>query len=251
MKRWRAELATNYDAYSFGYAEYALLEADDALADAYAEGYLPYSGSPDAHGVFYMARSARVRLPSLEFTSENRRILKQYDGALVRSEHSPDEFARSEDFFALCLAYFSQAHDQRAMPRERLEHILKDPVLTRIARYEKDGKAVAYILLASDKRMEHYWYSFFDAAYIRKGFGIYLMLDSARAAKEAGREHFYVGTVYGRKALYKANFKNLEWWDGSSWQSDPKNMALRIRAAFDPKHVTDASDVWQGELKRF
>ena len=46
------------------------------------------------------------------------------------------------------------------------------------------------------------------------------MLDALRDAKERGREHYYLGTVYGDKALYKTNFKPLQWWDGKGWNRD-------------------------------
>jgi arginyl-tRNA--protein-N-Asp/Glu arginylyltransferase len=46
------------------------------------------------------------------------------------------------------------------------------------------------------------------------------MLDCIRSAKAAGLKHYYLGTVYGEKALYKTNFEPLEWWDGKSWSKD-------------------------------
>ena len=49
---------------------------------------------------------------------------------------------------------------------------------------------------------------------------MWLILDALRDAKARGLAYYYLGTVYGDKALYKTNFKPLEWWDGGKWNRD-------------------------------
>src|SRR5437870_4904348 len=78
--------------------------------------------------------------------------------------------------------------------------------------------------------MPHYWYSFYDLALAKQSLGLWLMLDAVRDAQERGLTHYYLGTVYGEKALYKTNSEPLEWWDGKQWQSDVALLKERGRS---------------------
>ncbi len=60
------------------------------------------------------------------------------------------------------------------------------------------------------------------------------MLDCIIAAKENNLKHYYLGTVYGEKALYKTNFNGLEYWDGNTWQKNISDLKKLIRA--DKEH---------------
>lgn len=82
--------------------------------------------------------------------------------------------------------------------------------------------------------MHHYWFSFYDMALANKSFGSYLMLDAIERAKESGAAYMYLGTVYGAKALYKANYEPLEFWDGTAWNEDTAK--LKELARNDPKN---------------
>lgn len=106
------------------------------------------------------------------------------------------------------------------MPRERLETILQSGLVSAVTKYSKDSLPVAYVLEVADADMAHYWFSFYDIAYARQSLGLWLMLDALRDAKTAGKTHYYLGTVYGEKALYKTNYSPLQWWSGESWSDD-------------------------------
>jgi arginyl-tRNA--protein-N-Asp/Glu arginylyltransferase len=95
--------------------------------------------------------------------------------------------------------------------------------------YRLDNTPAAYVLEAEDGDMGHYWYSFYDLQYVQQSLGMWLMLDCIRDAKERGLAYYYLGTVYGEKALYKTNFAPLEWWDGNAWSSDTKLLRERSR----------------------
>jgi len=129
-------------------------------------------------------------------------------------------FNADEDFYTFCLDYFSQKHGANAMPRERLETILQSGLVSAVTKYSKDSLPVAYVLEVADADMAHYWFSFYDIAYARQSLGLWLMLDALRDAKTAGKTHYYLGTVYGEKALYKTNYSPLQWWSGESWSDD-------------------------------
>lgn len=194
-------------------------EKIDSAAALYAQGFLPYSGATGLQDIFYSARSARVVLPEFRPSAENRRIARKFDGMFSKVRIPIRDFKPDELFWELCLTYFREKHGPQAMPRERLQTILDSSLLSSVLVYRRDDTIVAYVLEARDGDMGHYWYSFYALDLARQSLGMWLMLDSIRDAKDAGLSRYYLGTVYGAKALYKTNFEPLEWWDGSGWQS--------------------------------
>lgn len=195
------------------------------MSDIYGHGYLPYSGDFEKKDLFYMARSARISLENFIFNSENRRIAKKFDGQFQKERIPLSKFnLRDEKFLSFCVEYFEKRHGPNVMPRERLLFILESGLFSDIVIYKTGGALKAYIFEPADNEMSHFWYSFYDLELIYKSLGMYLMVDAVRAASDAGKRYFYLGTVYGDRALYKTNFDNLEWWTGSEWSGDTKKL---------------------------
>lgn len=228
MRRTREEFGADYAHYRFGYCQWLDHEAGDDLAAIYAEGHLPYSGDPKVLGRFYMARSARVALDRFCFTSENRRIAKRFDGVFARRILPARE--AGEDARELFLRYFAARHGAAVMPRERLASILATPLPLSLIEYRQGDTLTAAVLEAGDAQMGHFWFSAYDLALVSQSLGLWLIQDGACRAKSAGRAHYYLGTVYGAKALYKTNLAPLEWWDGAAWRSDLAALKQRARA---------------------
>lgn len=192
----------------------------EPLEELYEQGYLPYSGSKELQGIFYSARSARVDLSAFALTSENRRIARKFDGQFAKRRIPAAEFAANEAFYAFVLAYFKERHGEAAMPRERLEVLLNSGLIATIIEYRQGEVVVGYVLEVQSGPMRHYWYSAYDLTLAKQSLGLWLMLDCIRDAAAAGLAHYYLGTVYGPKALYKTNFEPLEWWDDTGWSRD-------------------------------
>ncbi len=264
MKRFKSEFAHSYATYSFGYCEYAVLERGEGLHEAYDEGFLPFSGSPDIKHTLYMARSARIDLKKFVPNSENRRILRRFDGPAQRGPSSAQRsgklqrnifpFARFDIkdplFRTFCLEYFAKRHGERVMPAERFDTILHAGFITHIVEYtDADGVIVGYVFLCDDDIMSHFWFSFYDLAYAYQSLGLWLMLDCARMAQENKKRFFYVGTVYGEKALYKTNIDSLEFWDGEMWKDDVR--LLRTLGKSDDRRIHDGISLWKEGLPRF
>jgi leucyl-tRNA---protein transferase len=241
MKLFQSEFVQSYKTYSFGYCNYAQRESGDVLAAIYNLGYLPYSGTKDISDVFYLCRSLRVRLAEWQMNSENRRVYKRFDPTLTSQTIPIGDFHQTESFLPFCLDYFNQRHGASIMPRERLELILQS--VTHIREYKKDNTRVGYVFLVSDPNIDHYWYSFYDLAYANQSLGLWLMIDSVRQAKEAGKNYFYLGTAYGEKGLYKTNFDHVEYWTGSDWSSDIT--ALKERCRSDEARTVQVLDEWK------
>lgn len=249
MRRFSSEVGHNYGTYTFAYAHYAQREPGDSLGLIYRGGYLPYSGSADATDIFYQARSARVLLKDFALTSENRRIAKKFDGLFTKTRVPLADFKADEAFYDFCLQYFAARHGASAMPRARLEYLMRCRLITTVVEYRQDGKPVAYVLEVGEGALGHYWFSFYDLFLTYKSLGMWLMLDNIRGAKERGLEHYYLGTVYGEKALYKTNFSPLEWWDGESWSSDVA--ALKERGRRDGDRALGLTDEWKSDFPLF
>lgn len=249
MRYWHSEFVQDYGSYTFGYGAYASIEKGDDLAEAYERGYLPYSGSPDVRDTLYMARSARVTLRDFSHSSENRRILKKFDGRFSKKAVDALAWKESEELLSFALTYFAKRHGSSVMPRERLAHILSHEAgPTGVAYYEGE-KLAALVLSVEGPSFSHFWYSFYDLSLVEQSLGMWLMLDAARDAKERGKGNFYVGTVYGDKALYKTNVPALSWWDGRTWQTDIEQ--LKARARSDKERTATGSDLWKSSQALF
>ena len=250
MKKISSEFGHNYKSYSFGYANYCLREREDLLSEIYASGHLPYSGSSNVKNVFYMARSARVPLAVFRYTSENRRVAGKFKGKFLRESIPIENFnVKDKKFLSFCLEYFAKMHGSSVMPKKRLNYILESGPVTHIVKYTEDDKPKAYVFEVSDNKTTHFWFSFYDLDYIHRSLGMWLMLDSAENAKKRGADFFYVGTVYGEKALYKTAFNGLEHWDGEKWVGDIKKLKSFSRT--DNQRSVDLIDVWKQNLELF
>lgn len=250
MKKFSSEFGHNYKSYSFGYANYCLKEKNDSVFDIYASGYLPYSGSPDVKNIFYMARSARVPLKSFLLSSENRRIARKFDGQFSSKLFNIHDFdIKNKEFISFCVEYFTKRHGPLVMPRERITAILQSGLITHIVVYYKDNQPVAYVLEVSENFMTHFWFSFYDLEYVHQSLGMWLMLNSARIAKEDNKKYVYIGTVYGEKALYKTAFKNIEYWNGDIWINDIKKLKALSRT--DNDRTISLVDAWKDDLEMY
>lgn len=225
-----AEFGHEYDSYSFGYTVHGVREKGDELSSLYTQGFLPYSDIGKDPNLFYMSRSVRVAVARYEASSENRRILRKFDGHFECSYLEGDALRASPDFRTLMLTYFAERHGAHVMPAERLEQILSRDLPLRAAVYTKDGTPVAYVLEVQEGTFCHYWYSCYSLSYMNTSLGMWLMLDAVRRAAAHPHAHLYLGTAYGEKARYKTNIPGLEYWNGNEWNGDPRTLQELIRS---------------------
>jgi arginine-tRNA-protein transferase len=230
MKTLAAAPVPDFDSY-IGRPDTVYIEREgEPLELLYDRGFLPYSGTIGVQNVFYSARSARVVLQEFELSSENRRVARKFDGALSKERVPLADLAGDASFRAFVLDYFARRHGPRVMPAERLDIILASGLVKDVIVYRNESELVAYVLEVRDGNMVHFWYSAYDLSLTERSLGLWLMIDCMRDAKAAGLAHYYLGTVYGAKALYKTNFEPVEWWDGSVWQRDIAALKEKARA---------------------
>ncbi|PIP87310.1 hypothetical protein COW81_00905 [Candidatus Campbellbacteria bacterium CG22_combo_CG10-13_8_21_14_all_36_13] len=223
MRIRRREFTHDYSIYHFGYTLWGEREKKDKLADLYESGFLPYSGIKDVKDTMYMARSIRVPLENFIPSSENRRILKKFENRFDRKITSFNDFdTDSISFRRFCNKYFKDWHGIDF--DEKLRTVLGAGFITEVVTYTDEDKIIGYVLLDGDKKMSHYWFSFYDTEYIKQSLGMWMMINEVLEAKKANKSYMYLGTGYGEKARYKMNFKNIEYWDGSEWVADIKKL---------------------------
>jgi arginine-tRNA-protein transferase len=249
MKIFASEFGHSYETYSFAYSIYARKEEGDVLSKLYEQGFLPYSGSKGVRDIFYMARGSRLDIRNWTPTSENRRVLRIFDGQFERTIKTLDEVRHDETFFTLCLSYFNLAHGG-VMPRERLELILDIGLITSVIEHSKDGIPQAYILLVEDETISHYWFSFYNHEYTKTSLGMWLALDHIRDITASSKTYFYFGTCYAEKALYKTNVEPLQFWNGETWVHDTALLKALCRSDGD-RHIDNHNDVFKSRLEKF
>lgn len=229
MRVFFSEFAHDYSTYAFGYQAHAELEPGENAATAYEHGFLPRSNEPSVHNRFYMARSVRVPTERFAPSSENRRVLKKFDGLFTTTLLSREELVASEEFRSLFLSYFAGKHGEQVMSKERLEGILSTVLPLRGVRYANETGTIGYALEAAGDGYLHYWYPVYQLSHANTCLGMWMMIDAIRRAKDEGRAHAYLGTAYGEKGRYKINFEPLQYWNGEAWVEDSSALKALVK----------------------
>jgi len=231
MKVFFEEYKTDYKNYVFGYRTWAEMESSDKIEEIYKMGFLPYSGGENRKNLFYLARSLRVDLKKFKPNSENRRISKKINLGFERKLIPINDFnIEDKDFLNFCNKYFKERHRMDILKSGKLEKIVKSGILSHIVEYtDNEGEIIGYVFLVAGKKISHFWFSFYDLAYIRRYLGLWMMMNEILEAQKEKKEFMYLGTCYGDKALYKTNFDFIEWWTGKEWSKDRNFLRKKAR----------------------
>ena len=229
MRQFRAEFNNNYFTYTFGYAEYAVMESKEEAHKLYRNGFLPYSADISLkYPVFYLARSLRVDTSIFSDSSENRRVNRKMDVYSPAINRIPitEHLTQNEFFFNFCLSYTQERFSNNAMYPERLRYIFSCGIATDVFSFTKENESepFAYVLAIVDKDCLHFWFSFFDTEILKDiPVGKWLMWKMIKWAQQNSIKHVYLGTTYGEKSLYKVrDFSGLEFFDGTFWNENMK-----------------------------
>jgi len=227
MKIFFSESNNDYTTYTFNYAVYCVKESVSEIPTIYDKGFLPYSSNINIQAeTFYLARSLRVRLAAFEDTSENRRIDRKLETLNITFQVVPkqDFDLTAIDFQQFCMGYAAERFSNNAMNIPRFKYITGRESFNYIFCFQAEGKPVGYIFAVIEGDMFHYWYAFFDTAYLEDmPIGKWMMWRAIKWAKENGLAYTYLGTCYSNSALYKIrDFKGLEFFDGMQWNTDIK-----------------------------
>lgn len=249
MRLFHAELVSNPGYYGFGYSVYAELEPGDRLADAYAQGLVPFVGARNQpSGMLYMVRSSRIRVAEYREGHYQRYAAKKaeaFSGRITVSEYLREKHPDLGMIASFMLAYFRFRFGRSSMPPERLDAILACPLLTHIVEYRLDGELVGCTLETRTEDITHLWYYGYAKAYEKKCLGLHVFTDFVERSKARGDRYAYLGSTYGSWMRYKAYYRPLEYWDGQGWVDDPKGTELKRLLAADSLRQVAFSDLWR------
>lgn len=242
MKTFLSEYQNDYTTYTFSYALYALKESQAEIPEIYARGFLPYTGRLDIAGdVFYLARSLRVNLSQFSESSENRRVTRLASELDIQIEICPKARfdTQAPAFREFCLHYAEERFAGGNMGEARFDYVLSREILTHILTFTSRGQVLGYLFAVLEGTILHYWYAFFDTAYLHShALGKWMMLHTLLFAKREGLEYAYLGTCYTPKALYKVrDHRGCEFFDGMGWNGDVQ--LLKTLCNNDAEAVSD------------
>lgn len=238
-----SEYQHNYATYTFSYAVYGIQEHRRETDDIYSRGFLPYTADPSApQHLFYLARSVRVDLERFSDMSENRRVARKAQPLGLSLAMTEPAAMKLDDpaFVAFCTSYADTRFSGGSMDADRLRYVLTRYSASHILTFSNADTTLGYVVACITDRMLHYWYAFFDLAYLRSHcLGKWIMWRTIRWAKDQGLRYVYLGTCYGSKALYKVrDHRGCEFFDGIGWNQDLD----RLKALCRQDDADDAAD---------
>jgi arginine-tRNA-protein transferase len=245
MRIFFSEYQVDYSTYTFAYAVYCVQEHADELPEIYARGFLPYTGDLTLHHeIFYLARSIRVDLRLFKDSSENRRINRKIEplGLTVAVTAKDDFDIENPAFLTFCTQYAAERFSGGTMDIQRLRYVCTRNSLSHILTFSANDHILGYAFACITQEILHYWYAFFDVAYLRThSLGKWMMWRTIRWAKDQGLQHVYLGTCYGPKALYKVrDHRGCEFFDGTGWNRDMNRLKTLCQQDDDSLRRHDA-----------
>lgn len=240
MKIFYSESQVDYTTYTFNYAIYCVKEQQAELPAIYEKGFLPYSNNLTLTSeIYYLARSLRVNLAQFADTSENRRISRKVEHLDIQLQVIPKASfdIANPTFQAFCLNYAKERFSNNAMDEARFQYIMSRASATHLFEYTTVAGVVGYVLAVLEGGILHYWFAFFETNLLKAvPIGKWIMWRTIKWAKENDLNYVYLGTCYGTSALYKArDFKELEFFDGASWNEDVKLLKTLCKTDQTPK----------------
>jgi leucyl-tRNA---protein transferase len=224
MKIFFSEYRNEYFSFSFGYCVYALMETMSDLPALFDAGFLPYSRGTITKELFSLTRSLRIQLKNFTDTSENRRIDRKVAALNISVNAVPiaDFDVNDPNFVKFCTEYAEERFTGGNMEAARLQTLLNRQAASHILVFKNEVQTFGYVLACMHGKGLHYWFGFFDTAYLQShSLGKWMMWRTITWAKANGLEYVYLGTCYRKKALYKIrDFKGTEFFDGTGWNTD-------------------------------
>lgn len=225
MKLFFGEFKANYSKYLFPYQVWLLREPGDETAKIYNAGFLPVRSLPN---VYYLCRSVRVNLSQFELSSENRRILRKTEA--IKSEIIKfSEFNYTSAVQKFCVDYAKTRLGREALPVAAIRSIFTGQVYNSVLVFKDDNKTVGYAVCFITEKLMQYAHAFYDLKYIDQSLGARMMLEAISFSKKQNLEYIYLGTCYEKSALYKTEFKGVEFFTGFGWSSNLEELKSLIK----------------------
>jgi len=250
MKLFFSELPANYSRYHFPYQVWLLKEDQDNVEKIYENGFLPIRSLPN---VFYLSRSLRVDLDQFAVSSENRRILKKtadFEADLIPLT----EFVYNAEVQKFCKEYVNQRLGRNLFSTASIRSIFSGRIFNYVFVFKKvlTQENVGYAVCFISGNILQYAHAFYDVQYFKDNLGARMMLEAVIWAKKSRKKFVYLGTCYEPEALYKTDFKGVEFFNGFRWSNNLDELKTLLTQSSDEyllKREEFLKRFYQGDLQ--
>jgi len=170
-------------------------------------GFLPVRSIKN---LYYLCRSCRVDLSGFELSSENKRVLKKLNG--INPTEIPIENFINKENKLFDKDYLTKAGTRRIFSSQGN--------FNKVMIFGDLG----YVALKDTDEIIHYAHQF----YKEKSIGMAGMTSVVQYAKGSEKKYAYLGTCYGKSALYKTQFAGFEFFDGLDWSNDLEKLKFVV-----------------------
>lgn len=205
------------------WSEQTITDFSDANIDAmYDRGYV---FTRKDKGVMNETRSLRIDLSQFELSSENRRILKKNEQLAMNNEQLPYPNYNWK-IGKLAHDFYETKFGKGTFSANKVKEIMTDPAksnFNRVFIYSIGEALIGYCIARETLELIHYSYPFYELRTNDHGLpntGLGMMLTAILYAKDHGKKYIYLGSAQRPTDTYKLQFAGLEWWDGTTWQTD-------------------------------
>ncbi len=222
-----SEAEPDYSRYQYPYVVWGIPEAGETPADLFAAGFMPASPHLDR---FTLARHLRVPLAGWRLTSENRRVVRKGAG-LTFALASRGEFDYSEERRGAWLRFAEERFGEGVMPASRLDTLMASRAITHLLSFRtgEGGEVGTVLMYLEPPAMAFYYYAFYDLGWADRGLGMYMMTAAVEHFARLGYGMVYLGTCYSGRALYKTQFRGVEFFNGFRWSADVGELKAILR----------------------
>lgn len=227
MKLYFSEHKPDYLKYHFPYQVWLLQEEGDDIQKIYESGFLPIRSMKN---VYYLSRSVRVNLDKFELSSENRRILNKTQN--IEADLFPlCEFDYNFKVQKFCKDYGGKRFSKGFLTATAIKKIFKGEVYNYVFVFKEisSQEVIGYAVCFNSTDILQYAHCFYDLTYLKENLGARMMLNAVVWAKKSNKKFAYLGTCYEEKALYKTEFKGVEFFNGFKWSENLKELKELVR----------------------
>ena len=170
-------------------------------------------------GVMDQTRSVRIDLKKFELSSENRRILRKTEEvsfAVVPLPYTDYDWKIGK----LAKDFYDTKFGEGVFSANKIKELLTDSDKSNFNRlfvYAQSSGPVGYAICTETDALLHYSYPFYDLNTANANIGMGMMQKAILWAKENGKKYIYLGSFQRPGDIYKLQFSELEWFDGTQW----------------------------------
>lgn len=195
--------------------------SDSNISKMYEGGYV---FTRKGKGIMNKTRSLRIDLSKFSTHTKNKRVLRKTQNLLLEPIKLPIPIEQYDwSIHKLGKGYYEKKFGSSIFTASKIKELIIDNSKSNfnlLFKYTEEGQTVGYTITYQNSDMLHYAYPFYDLDKYFNHYGMGMMLRAIIFAHESNRKYFYLGSVSRPADIYKLYFRGLEWFDGTSWNSD-------------------------------